>query len=238
MLIEIFLMFLIQGIDAQQQEQQSTNPYEIPSTTTITPQVQQPAPQQQQVIPPSQQYVPQPPPTIIQTVPTTAPSATVDLGTLMTVLTPILAGIAGMFFKNRKDMDKKDKEVEQKTTSTIDQIVQSIIPMLQQNVKVAKVTANQEVKINEVSNLLYKVMGEKANEIQGLPEIQQVNLLKDAIKSQIIAEQCQENLKNVKTTKPTATTTIATTENPNQQLPTVTNDSDSSSNNSTNPYAS
>ena len=78
-------------------------------TTTPTPQTQQ----QQQFIPQQQQQTPQPQ-TIIQPQPVTAGQSTVDLGTLATVITPILAGIAGMFVKNRKDMEKKDEETKTK----------------------------------------------------------------------------------------------------------------------------
>jgi hypothetical protein len=241
MFLELFLtiLVLLQAVDAQQQ-QQSTNPYATTPTPTNPPQTttsQQP-PQTQ--IPATTTTTTPPPATIIQTVPTTAATGTVDLGTLMTVLTPILAGIAGMFLKNRKDMDKKDKEVEQKTTGTIDQIIQQIYPLLQQNAQVANVTAKQEVKINEVTNLLYKVMGEeKANEIQGLPEIQQVNLLKDAIKTQILAEHYQQQLEQIPKTINTTTQT-----QPKVKKSTITTTSQNiqpkneTSITSTNPYAS
>jgi hypothetical protein len=241
MFLELFLtiLVLLQAVDAKQQ-QQSTNPYATTPTPTNPPQTttsQQP-PQTQ--IPATTTTTTPPPATIIQTVPTTAATGTVDLGTLMTVLTPILAGIAGMFLKNRKDMDKKDKEVEQKTTGTIDQIIQQIYPLLQQNAQVANVTAKQEVKINEVTNLLYKVMGEeKANEIQGLPEIQQVNLLKDAIKTQILAEHYQQQLEQIPKTINTTTQT-----QPKVKKSTITTTSQNiqpkneTSITSTNPYAS
>src|SRR5688572_18923482 len=131
--------------------------------------------------------------TIIQQVPVPAASGSVDLATLLGVLTPIIAGVAGMFVKQQKDMKKNDQNVEQKSTGIIEQF---ILPLLKQNSTAVNQTAKQDVKLNEVANLLYKVMGEqKANEITGLPEIQQVNLLKDQIRSEIMAEQYQQQLK-------------------------------------------
>src|SRR5215216_2943477 len=165
----MFVFFLYQSVYSQ-----STNPYEtptVPNTTPTPPPVQtpqipqyyvppqQPTPQQQIPILPGQTYV--------QPIPTNAGGSSVDLGTLMTILTPVLGGIAGLFIKNRKDMEKSDKQVEQTTKQQIDQVLQKIYPALQQNAAVANQTAKQDVKLNEVTNLLYKIMGDKANEIQG-----------------------------------------------------------------------
>lgn len=165
--------------------------------------------------PPAPAATPPPPPaaTIIQTVPTTAVSSSVDLGTLATTVTPIIAAIAGIWIKIQKDMKKKDEESVQKTASLIDTM---IVPALQQNAAVFNQTAKQEVKINQMANLVYKVMGEKANEIEGLPEIQQVNLIKDEVTAQIMAQQYQQQVNQaaqitnqVATTTPTAANKIA-----------------------------
>jgi len=79
-------------------------------------------------------------------------------------------------------------------------------------------------------------MGDKANEIQGLPEIQQVNLLRDAIQSEMIAKQYQQHIQNIPTTTNVtttpATTSTTTTANQNQKPATTTTTTDT-----TNPYS-
>jgi len=227
----VMFVFFYQG--AYSQQQQNTNPYETPTPPpSPPPPVQTPQyyvtpqlPQQQSQIPlvGGQTYV--------QPVPTNAGGSSVDLGTLMTILTPVLGGIAGLFIKNRKDMEKSDKQVEQTTKQQIDQVLQKIYPALQQNAAVANQTAKQDVKLNEVTNLLYKIMGDKANEIQGLPEIQQVNLLRDAIQSEMIAKQYQQQLQNIPTNT-NVTTITPTTTNQNQKPATTT-----TPDNTTNPYS-
>jgi hypothetical protein len=159
-----------------------------PATPTIT--TQQPQPQTT-TIPPQQ---------TVTTIPVTAGASTVDLGTLMTVITPILAGIAGIFVKNRKDMEKKDEEVNKKVEKTaeevkkqtIEEIKSAILPTLKQITPVAEATAKQDVKINQLAEELYKLMAEKANEIHDKPEIQQQKLIEDAVRSKIVAEQTKE----------------------------------------------
>lgn len=143
-------------------------------------------------------------PTVIQTVPTTAPAASVDLGTLAAVLTPIVGAISAFFVKNRKDMEKKDDEVEQKSKQFIEQVMGRIYPLLQQNTVIANQTAKQDVKIKEISDLIFKVMGEEANKIQGMPEIKQENMLKDMVMSQISAQQYQHQVNQVPTPKTNA----------------------------------
>ena len=91
----------------------------------------------------------------------------------MTVITPILAGIAGIFVKNRKDMEKKDEEVKAETIKAIEQ---AILPKLKQIAPVAEQTAKQDVKISMLAEELYKIMAEKSNEIHDKPEIQQQRL--------------------------------------------------------------
>lgn len=165
-----------------------------PATTATAP-----APVQQQQQPVQQQQYN--PPVFQQPIPTqqqvTTSNATVDLGTLAGIITPIIAGIAGIFIKNRKDMEKKDEEVKE---STVKMIEDAIIPKLKQIVPVAEQTAKQDVKINEIANLIYNIMGEKANEITNMPEIQQQKLLEDAIRSKIIAEQINKENKPKTTT--------------------------------------
>lgn len=148
---------------------------------TPTPTQTQQTPQPQ-----VQQLPPQQPQTIIQPQPVTAAQSTVDLGTLMTVITPILAGIAGIFVKNRKDMEKKTEETKVETIKTIQE---AITPHLKQITPVAEQTAKQDVKIQQLAEEMYKFMAEKANEIHDKPEIKQQTLIEDAVKSKIIAEQ-------------------------------------------------
>jgi hypothetical protein len=142
------------------------------------------------------------PPTIIQQVPTTTSGSSVDLTTLVGVITPILGGIAAMFFKQKKDMEKNDQSVEIKQKSMIEQM---ILPLLKQNASVVNQTATQDVKLNEAINLIYTTMGEQANNIQGMPAIQQAKLLEDQIRSKILAEQYNAQLQQVekKVTAPT-----------------------------------
>jgi hypothetical protein len=142
-----------------------------------TPTITTTAPQPQQV---------QQPTTYIQQQPVTAGQSTVDLGTLMTIITPILAGIAGIFVKNRKDMEKKTEETKQETIKTIQE---AISPYLKQITPVAEQTAKQSVQLNQLADELYKVMADKANEIHDKPEIKQQTLIEDAVKSKMIAEQ-------------------------------------------------
>src|SRR5688572_3693263 len=92
--------------------------------------VQQPTQPQAPILPAIPQTQQQLPQTVIQTVPTTPAGSSVDLGTLLTVITPILGGIAGIFFKQQKDMKKNDQQVEQKTTGIIENM---ILPLLKQN---------------------------------------------------------------------------------------------------------
>jgi len=151
-------------------------------TPTTTPTV--PQPQQPQQLPPPQTIIQQQPP-----IPVVAGQSTVDLGTLATVITPILAGIAGIFLKTRKDMEKKDEEVQKNTVSAINQALE---PKLKQITPVAEQTAKQSVQLNQLAEELYKIMAEKANDIKDKPEIQQQKLLEDQIRSKIIAEQAKE----------------------------------------------
>lgn len=133
---------------------------------------------------PTQTVIQQPVPVV------TAGQSTVDLGTLATVITPILAGIAGIFIKNRKDMEKKDEEVKQETIKAIEA---AIIPKLKQITPVAEQTAKQSVQLNSLAEELYKVMADKANEIHDKPEIQQQKLIEDVVRSKMIAEQAKQS---------------------------------------------
>jgi gas vesicle protein len=175
---------------AQQQTTQPSVVWDEASKTWVsaaTPAPQPVQPPQQQYIPPTIQQ-----PTTTTTIPITTSNATVDLGTLAGIITPIIGAIAGIFLKTKKDMEKKDEEVKQ---STVNMIEQAIIPKLQQIVPVAQQTAKQDTKINDIANLLYSIMGEKANEITNMPEIQQQKLLEDSIRSKIIAEQISKENK-------------------------------------------
>jgi hypothetical protein len=145
-------------------------------TPTQTPQIQTQLPQQ-----PPTTYIQQPQPALV-----TPAQSTVDLGTLMTVITPILAGIAGIFVKNRKDMEKKTEETKADTIKTIQE---AIAPHLKQITPVAEQTAKQDVKIQQLAEEMYKLMAEKANEIHDKPEIQQQKLIEDSVRSKMIAEQ-------------------------------------------------
>jgi hypothetical protein len=145
-------------------------------TAPATPTITTPQPQQQPQI-------------IQQAVPVPAGQSTVDLGTLMTVITPILAGIAGVFVKNRKDMEKKTEESKAETIKAIEA---AIVPKLKQITPVAEQTAKQSVQLNQLAEELYKLMAEKADTIHDKPEIQQQHLIEDVVKSKIIAEQTKE----------------------------------------------
>lgn len=151
----------------------------VSTTATAPAPTPQPQPQQQ----------PAPAPTVIQTVPTSAPNAAVDLGTLATVITPIIGGIAAIFMKNKKDMEKKDEQVKEETIKAIEQ---AILPKLKQITPVAEQTAKQSVQLNQLAEELYKVMAEKANDIHDKPEIQQQKLIEDAVRSRIVAEQTKQ----------------------------------------------
>jgi hypothetical protein len=173
----LFIVIIVQPIHAQQASMvwDETSKSWIstptaPATPTITPQ------QQPQII---QQAVPA----------VTPAQSTVDLGTLMTVITPILAGIAGIFVKNRKDMEKKTEETKAETIKAIEA---AIVPKLKQITPVAEQTAKQSVQLNQLAEELYKLMAEKANDIHDKPEIQQQHLIEDAVRSKMIAEQTKE----------------------------------------------
>jgi hypothetical protein len=181
-LIIFFLILLVPNAVLAQQasmvwDEKSKSWVSTPAAATTpapTPQIQTQLPQQQ----PTQTY--------IQTQPVTAAQSNVDLGTLMTVITPILAGIAGIFVKNRKDMEKKTEETKNETIKTIQE---AIAPHLKQITPVAEQTAKQDVKIQQLAEEMYKLMAEKANEIHDKPEIKQQTLIEDAVKSKMIAEQ-------------------------------------------------
>ena len=96
-------------------------------------------------------------------IPVPAGQATVDLGTLATVITPLVAAIAGIFVKNRRDMEKKDDETKQDTIKAIQEVM---APKLKQITPVAEQTAKQSVQLNQLAAELYKVMAEKANDIR------------------------------------------------------------------------
>jgi hypothetical protein len=179
----LFVVIIVQPIFAQQAsmvwDETSKSWISTPAPTTPPPTS---TTQQQQTPPPTTITIP--------TTPVATGSTTVDLGTLITVITPILAGIGGLFFKNQKDMDKKDEEVKQETIKAIEQ---AIIPKLKQIIPVAEQTAKQDVKISMLAEELYKIMADKANEIHDKPEIQQNRLIEDAAKSKIIAEQAKDS---------------------------------------------
>ena len=128
-------------------------------------------------------------PAQIANIPVTTGGSTVDFGTLITVITPLIAGITGIFIKNKRDMEKNLKEEKEDTIKSIEA---TILPKLKQITPVAEQTAKQDVKISQIADELYKMMAEKANDIQGKPEIQQQKLLEDTIRSKIIAEQSKE----------------------------------------------
>jgi hypothetical protein len=178
----LFVVILIQPIYAQQASMvwdETSKSWVSTPTAPATPTITTPQPQQQQQ-----------PQIIQQAVPAVTPAqSTVDLGTLMTVITPILAGIAGVFVKNRKDMEKKTEEAKAETIKAIEQ---AIVPKLKQITPVAEQTAKQSVQLNQLAEELYKLMAEKANDIHDKPEIQQQHLIEDAVRSKMIAEQTKE----------------------------------------------
>jgi hypothetical protein len=194
LLLLIFLQSVVGSVVlAQQQQQQPSVVWDeaskswVSQATTAPPTAPTTQPQQQQYNPPTTVFQQQP--TTIPTTAVTTSNATVDLGTLATVITPIIAGIAGIFVKQKKDMEKKDEEVKQETIKAIEQ---AIIPKLKQIVPVAEQTAKQDVKINLLAEELYKIMAEKANDIHDKPEIQQQKLIEDVVRSKMIAEQTKE----------------------------------------------
>lgn len=178
----LFVVILVQPIFAQQAsmvwDEASKSWVSTPTTATAPP-------QPTATIPPVQQ----PTTTYIQQ-PVTPGQSTVDLGTLVTVITPIIAGIAGIFVKQKKDMEKKDEEVK---ADTIKAIEQAILPKIKQITPVAEQTAKQDVKISQLAEELYKMMAEKSNDIHDKPEIQQQKLIEDAVKSKMIAEQTKQS---------------------------------------------
>jgi hypothetical protein len=178
----LFVVILIQPIYAQQASMvwdETSKSWVSTPTAPATPTITTPQPQQQQQ-----------PQIIQQAVPAVTPAqSTVDLGTLMTVITPILAGIAGIFVKNRKDMEKKTEETKAETIKAIEA---AIVPKLKQITPVAEQTAKQSVQLNQLAEELYKLMAEKANDIHDKPEIQQQHLIEDAVRSKMIAEQTKE----------------------------------------------
>ena len=179
--VTLFLVIIVQPAIAQQASMvwDEASKSWVSAPTTATPQQQQP---QTFVQPQLQQQ---------QAVPIVTPAqSTVDLGTLMTVITPILAGIAGIFVKNRKDMEKKTEETKAETIKAIEQ---AILPKLKQIAPVAEQTAKQDVKISMLAEELYKIMAEKSNEIHDKPEIQQQRLIEDTVKSKMIAEQTKQS---------------------------------------------
>lgn len=187
MLFNVIQIVLAQSVvwDEKTKSWISTSAAAPTAPTTTTPQPQQ--------IPQTQI----PPQTFVQTVPTVTPGAsTVDMGTLMTIITPILAGISGMFIKNRKDIEKSKEEIEKSKEEvkkdTIKAIEQAIELKLKQIIPVAEQTAKQDVKINQLAIELYKLMADKADQIQDKPEIQQKKLMEDVVKSQVVAEKVKE----------------------------------------------
>jgi hypothetical protein len=178
----LFVVILIQPIYAQQASMvwdETSKSWVSTPTAPATPTITTPQPQQQQQ-----------PQIIQQAVPAVTPAqSTVDLGTLMTVITPILAGIAGVFVKNRKDMEKKTEEAKAETIKAIEQ---AIVPKLKQITPVAEQTAKQSVQLNQLAEELYKLMAEKADTIHDKPEIQQQHLIEDAVRSKMIAEQTKQ----------------------------------------------
>jgi high-affinity Fe2+/Pb2+ permease len=195
LLLLIFLQSVVGSVVLAQQQQQPSVVWDEASKSWVSQATTAPPPPAPTTQPqPQQQY--NPPTTVFQQQPTTIPTtavttsnATVDLGTLATVITPIIAGIAGIFVKQKKDMEKKDEEVKQETIKAIEQ---AIIPKLKQIVPVAEQTAKQDVKINLLAEELYKIMAEKANDIHDKPEIQQQKLIEDVVRSKMIAEQTKE----------------------------------------------
>jgi hypothetical protein len=178
----LFIVIVIQPIYAQQASMvwdESSKSWVSTPTAPATPTITTPQPQQQP------QIIQQP---AIPAAVTPAQS-TVDLGTLMTVITPILAGIAGVFVKNRKDMEKKTEETKAETIKAIEA---AIVPKLKQITPVAEQTAKQSVQLNQLAEELYKLMAEKANDIHDKPEIQQQHLIEDAVRSKMIAEQTKQ----------------------------------------------
>jgi hypothetical protein len=183
-LVTLFLVIIVQPIFAQQAsmvwDEASKSWVSAPATPTTPTVPQQQIPQTVYQQPLQQQQVPV----------VTPGQSTVDLGTLMTVITPILAGIAGIFVKNRKDMEKKDEEVKADTIKTIQE---AIAPKIKQITPVAEQTAKQDVKISQLAEELYKMMAEKSNDIHDKPEIQQQKLIEDTVRSKMIAEQTKDS---------------------------------------------
>src|SRR5687767_8620494 len=58
-----------------------------------------------------------------QPLPVTPAQSTVDFGTLATIITPLIAAIAGIFVKNRKDMEKKNEETKEETIKAIEAVI-------------------------------------------------------------------------------------------------------------------
>jgi hypothetical protein len=179
----LFLMIVVQPVFAQQASMVWDEASKSWISAPTTPPTTATAPPQPQQIP--QAYIPPQ-----QQIPVTAGASTVDLGTLMTIITPILAGVGGLFVKNRKDMDKKDEEIKKETIKAIEE---AIIPKLKQITPVAEQTAKQDVKISMLAEELYKIMAEKADTIHDKPEIQQQRLIEDVVKSKMIADQTKQS---------------------------------------------
>ena len=201
MLIESFfaILFILQPVFAQTQPSvvwdEKTQSWISTPASPPAPNVQtvpsQPSTMQTQIQPQ------QTPTTYVQ--PTPPASSPVDLGTMMTVIGPMFAAFTAWLAKKQSD-DKKDRariENEAKENDakiredTLKEIKAAILPSMKHIVPVAEQTAQLDEKINQLAEAFYELLPDKANEIHDKPAIKKENLIKDTVKSKMIAEQAK-----------------------------------------------
>jgi hypothetical protein len=152
----------------------------------------------------------------MQTAAQTATTAPIDINTLITSLAA-LGGVGYAILKTMSEKMKKSKNESIREAGSM--ILTNILPLLEQNKKFVDNTANQDVKIDQITTALYDYMGEDANKITGLEEIKKRKVIIDAAVSAVEKQQYEDKLKQVEDLKiklgliqaPTATTTTTTT---------------------------
>lgn len=132
------------------------------------------------------------------TTPAVAASAPVDVNTLIAALVP-LGGLAYAIMKKMSANMKNAKNESLKETANI--IETYILPALQQNSKFVEKTQVQDVKIEQLAEEVYKVMGNKSNDIHDKPEIKQKQLIADAAIAQRDKEEYEKKVKEVEALK-------------------------------------
>jgi hypothetical protein len=161
------------------------------------------------------------------TAPAIAQSAPIDINTLITSLAA-LGGVGYAILKTLSSKMEKSKNESIRNAGSM--ILTNILPLLEQNKKFVDNTANQDVKIDQITTALYDYMGEDANKITGLEEIKKRKVIIDAAVSAVEKQQYEEKLKQVEDLKiklgliqaPTTTTTTTPTATSTAPAPATT----------------